>query len=305
MKYIDFGPWKDQVSVIGVGCMRISQMNEAEAEAFVETSLDAGINFFDHADIYGRGASERVFGRLFAAKPSLRDKMFLQSKCAIHDGMYDFSKDYILNSVDGILERLNTDHIDSLLLHRPDALMEPEEVGEAFDELKKAGKVRSFGVSNENRFQMELLQSGLSEDLAANQIQMSIVHCPTIDAGINVNMMNDPGVMRDGGTIEYCRMKKMAVQCWSPLQKGFFGGVFLGSEEYPRLNELLQAIAEEKKTSIDAVAYAWLLRIPAKMQVITGTTKPSRILEAAKATEITLTKKEWYDLYKAAGKQLP
>ena len=305
MKYIEFGPQKDKVSVIGVGCMRISQMNEPEAEAFVETSLDAGINFFDHADIYGRGASERVFGRLFADKPSLRDKMFLQSKCAIHDGMYDFSGDYILKSVDGILERLNTDHIDSLLLHRPDALMEPDEVGEAFDKLKAAGKVRSFGVSNENRFQMELLQSGLSDPIAANQIQMSIVHCPTIDAGINVNMMNDPGVMRDGGTIEYCRLNRIAVQCWSPLQKGFFGGVFLGSEEYPKLNELLSAIAAEKNTSVDAVAYAWLLRIPAKMQVITGTTKPSRILEAAKATEIVLSKKEWYDLYKAAGKQLP
>ena len=305
MKYIEFGPQKDKVSVIGVGCMRISQMSEPEAEAFVETSLDAGINFFDHADIYGRGASERVFGRLFADKPSLRDKMFLQSKCAIHDGMYDFSGDYILKSVDGILERLNTDHIDSLLLHRPDALMEPDEVGEAFDKLKASGKVRSFGVSNENRFQMELLQSGLSDAIAANQIQMSIVHCPTIDAGINVNMMNDPGVMRDGGTIEYCRLKKIAVQCWSPLQKGFFGGVFLGSEEYPKLNELLSAIAAEKNTSVDAVAYAWLLRIPAKMQVITGTTKPSRILEAAKATEIVLSKKEWYDLYTAAGKQLP
>ena len=305
MKYIEFGPNKDKVSVIGVGCMRIARMTEPEAEAFVQTSLDAGINFFDHADIYGRGESERVFGRLLASRPSLRDRMFLQSKCAIHDGMYDFSKEYILQSVDGILERLGTDHIDSLLLHRPDALMEPDEVGEAFDQLKKAGKVRAFGVSNENRFQMELLSSGLSEPLAADQIQMSIVHCPTIDAGINVNMMNDPAIMRDGGTIEYCRMNRMAVQCWSPLQMGFFGGVFLGSDQYPQLNALLSEIAAEQNTSVDAVAYAWLLRIPAKMQVITGTTKPERVLEAAKACDVVLTKKQWYELYKSAGKQLP
>lgn len=305
MKYIEFGPNKDKVSVIGAGCMRISQMDNAQADAFVKTALEYGINFFDHADIYGRGASERVFGRLFQDQPSLRDEMFLQSKCAIHDGMYDFSGDYILKSVDGILERLNTDHLDSLLLHRPDALMEPDEVGEAFDQLKASGKVRSFGVSNENRFQMELLQSGLSEPLSANQLQMSIVHCPTIDAGINVNCMNDQATMRDGGTLEYCRLKKIIVQCWSPLQKGFFGGVFLGDDEYKELNELLKQIADEQNTSVDAVAYAWLLRYPAKMQVITGTTKPERLIEAAKACDVTLSKKQWYDLYKAAGKQLP
>lgn len=305
MKYIEFGPNKDKVSVIGAGCMRIARMNQTQAEAFVKSSLEYGINFFDHADIYGGGESERVFGRLFAEQPSLRDSLFLQSKCAIHDGMYDFSGDYILKSVDGILERLNTDHIDSLLLHRPDALMEPEEVGEAFDQLKASGKVRSFGVSNENRFQMELLQSGLSESITANQLQMSIVHCPTIDAGINVNMTNEPATMRDGGTLEYCRLKKIAVQCWSPLQMGFFGGVFLDSPDYPELNELLEQYAAEYETSKDAIAYAWLLRIPAKMQVITGTTKPERLKEAARATEITLTKKQWYELYKAAGKQLP
>ena len=302
MRYIEFGPNKDKVSVIGAGCMRISQMDQQAAYAFVKTSLEAGINFFDHADIYGRGESERVFGRLFAEKPSL---MFLQSKCAIHDGLYDFDQDYILKSVDGILERLNTDHIDSLLLHRPDALMEPEEVGEAFDKLKASGKVRSFGVSNENRFQMELLRSGLSENLSANQIQMSLVHCPVIDAGINVNMMNEAGQMRDGGILEYCRMNQMAVQCWSPLQIGFFGGVFLGSDQYPELNKVLNALAEKYETAPDTIAYAWLLRIPGKMQVITGTTKPQRILSAAKAADIRLTKPEWYDLYKAAGKQLP
>ena len=274
-------------SKLALGCMRMSALTNAEAERVILDAFEHEITLFDHADIYGGGKSEELFGSALNTHPWLREKIILQDKCGICKGYYDLSREHILEAVDGSLKRLGTDHLDILLLHRPDALMEPEEVGEAFDELKKAGKVRSFGVSNENRFQMELLRSGLSEDLAANQIQMSIVHCPTIDAGINVNMMNDPGVMRDGGTIEYCRMKKMAVQCWSPLQKGFFGGVFLGSEEYPKLNELLQAIAEEKKTSVDAVAYAWLLRIPAKMQVITGTTKPSRILEAAKATEIT------------------
>ena len=219
--------------------------------------------------------------------------------------MYDFSKDYILSSVDGILKRLKVSHLDSLLLHRPDALMEPDEVEEAFQTLKKSGKVLNFGVSNMNRFQMEFLGKRLSDGLAVNQLQMSAAHTPLIDAGINVNMMNDAAVMRDAGTLEYCRMNDMVIQTWSPIQKGFFGGTFIGSEEYKELNSVLDDLAEKYGVTNDAVAYAWLLRYPAKMQVIVGTTNSDRLKNATNAAKVELTRSEWYQIYRAAGNQLP
>ena len=305
MKYINIRGSENSVSVIGIGTMRIAGMNPSEVDTFVHTALDNGINFFDHADIYGGGKSEEVFGDLLEKQPELRDKMFIQSKCGIRNGYFDFSKEHILNSVDGILKRLRTDHIDSLLLHRPDALMEPEEVEEAFSQLSKAGKVRYFGVSNHNPFQMELLKSKVTADLWSNQLQMSIVHTPLIDAGLNVDMEDDPAVMRDGGTLEYCRRKDMVVQVWSPLQIGYFGGVFLGHPDYTELNEMLNTLADEYQVSADTIAYAWILRYPGKMLVNTGTTRPDRIVSAAKAADITLTRKQWYDLYKAAGNRLP
>ncbi len=294
-----------KISSIGVGCMRIAGMTAEQTESFIQGALDAGVTFFDHADIYGGGRSEQLFGEVFAKNPSLRDRMFIQSKCAIHDGMFDFSKEHILNSVDGILERLNTDHIDSLLLHRPDVLMEPEEVNDAFQTLKQSGKVLSFGVSNMNRYQMELLSSGLDETLWANQLQMSLAHTPMLDAGFNVNMLNDASVMRDGGTIEYMRLHKMALQVWSPLQKGFFAGVFLDDPDYAELNKTLEEIAAEYHVSKAVIAYAWLLRLPLEVQVVLGTTKVERVQEAAQAMQIQLTRKQWYDLYKAAGNRLP
>lgn len=305
MKYLKLGNLKKNVSVIGIGCMRIAGMTGDELEHYVNTALDHGINFFDHADIYASGKSEEIFGDLLSRKPSLRDRIVLQSKCAIHDSMYDFSKDYIVKSVDGILKRLQVTYLDSLLLHRPDALMEPDEVEEAFQILKESGKVLNFGVSNMNRFQMEFLGDKLSDSLAVNQLQMSIAHTPLIDAGINVNMMTDAAIMRDAGTLEYCRMKDMVIQTWSPLQKGFFGGTFIGCEEYKELNGVLDVLAERYGVTSDAIAYAWLLRYPAKMQVIIGTTNPSRIANASKAAEVELTRSEWYEIYRAAGNKLP
>ncbi len=294
------------VSNIGIGCMRLSYvLDEDGVSNVIHTALDAGINFFDHADIYGAGKSEEQFGQIIAKEPGLRDRMFIQSKCAIHDGMFDFSKDYILKSVDGILTRLQTDRIDSLLLHRPDALMEPEEVNEAFNELKESGKVLHFGVSNMNRYQMELLSSELKENLWADQMQMSLAHTPMVDAGFNVDMLNDASVMHDAGTIEYLRLHKMALQIWSPLQKGYFGGLFIGDEAYPELNALINELAEKYNVTPSEIAYAWLLRIPANVQVVLGTSNAERIRNAAKAADITLTRKEWYDLYKAAGNKLP
>ena len=305
MKTMKLGNSDLEVPVIGLGCMRLTELERWDIPKYLWHCISLGVNFFDHADIYGGGESERRFGNVLREHPSLRDRMFIQSKCAIHDGIYDFDGDYIRRSVDGILTRLQTDHLDSLLLHRPDPLMEPEEVGEVFDELERSGKVRHFGVSNMNRYQIKLLKSGVRQKLWTDQLQMSLAHTPLIDEGINVNTQFDGGVMRDAGTLEYCRLKGIGVQTWSPLQKGFFGGVFLGDEEYAELNQELDKLAEKYGVTADAIAYAWLLRYPARMQVVLGTTNPARVKSAAKAAEITLTRGEWYALYKAAGNKLP
>ena len=304
MYTIPFGKSGMHVPTLAVGCMRIANMQEKQADEFVDTALENGAFFFDHADIYGRGKSETVFSKAIARYD--REKVILQSKCGIVSGkMFDFSYDHIVTSVEGILQRLDTDYLDVLLLHRPDALMEPEEVAKAFSHLKDTGKVRHFGVSNQNPYQMQLLQSCLDMPLCANQIQMSILHAPTIQAGINVNMYNDPAVNRDGGILEYCRMEGMIVQTWSPLQYGYFEGTFLGSDKYPALNEELKKMAEKYGVATDTIAFAWLLRYPAKMQVITGTTTPARLQSAARAAEVTLSREDWYALYRAAGNVLP
>lgn len=304
MYNIPFGKSGMNVPTLAVGCMRIANMQEKQADEFVDTALENGANFFDHADIYGRGKSETVFSKAIARYD--REKVILQSKCGIVSGkMFDFSYDHIVSSVDGILQRLNTDYLDVLLLHRPDALMEPEEVAKAFSHLKDTGKVRHFGVSNQNPYQMQLLQSCLDMPLCANQIQMSIMHAPTIQAGINVNMYNDPGVNRDGGILDFCRLNKITPQAWSPLQFGFFEGCFVDNERFPKLNETLGQLAEKYGVTKTSVAINWLLRHPAKIQPVTGTTNPQRLTECCRATEFTMTREEWYAIYQAAGNVLP
>lgn len=304
MYNIPFGKSGMNVPTLAVGCMRIANMQEKQADEFVDTALENGANFFDHADIYGRGKSETVFSKAIARYD--REKVILQSKCGIVSGkMFDFSYDHIVSSVDGILQRLNTDYLDVLLLHRPDALMEPEEVAKAFSHLKDTGKVRHFGVSNQNPYQMQLLQSCLDMPLCANQIQMSIMHAPTIQAGINVNMYNDPGVNRDGGILDFCRLNKITPQAWSPLQFGYFEGCFLDNERFPKLNETLGQLAEKYGVTKTSVAINWLLRHPAKIQPVTGTTNPQRLTECCRATEFTMTREEWYAIYQAAGNVLP
>lgn len=292
-------------SVIGLGCMRLAGLGDAKAvRELVEASMEAGINFFDHADIYGGGESETIFGR--AVTPQMRSRMVLQTKCGIRPGVcYDFSREHILKSVEVSLKRLNTDYIDILLLHRPDALMEPEEVASAFDQLKKEGKVRCFGVSNQNPMQMELLNSYLSEPLAVNQIQFSVAHCPTIDAGLNVNMCNEFGCSRDGSVIEYCRLKKVTIQSWSPFQYGMIQGVFIGNEKFPELNRELTRLAEKYQVSENAIAVAWIMRHPAGIQTIVGSMKAGRVREICRACEVPMTREEWYGLYRSAGKDLP
>ena len=305
MRYFEFGCTKRKVSVIGLGCMRMDDLTAKQVDSVIKASLDNGINFFDHADIYGDGECEKKFGAAMKRDKSLRDRIFIQSKCTIRDGLYDFSRDYILQSVDGILSRLGTDRLDSLLLHRPDALMELDDVREAFEKLYSEGKVHSFGVSNMNRFQMELLQSGVSFSIVADQVQLSLAHTPLIDEGINVNTMFNGAVTRSSGTLEYCRLKGIIVQTWSPLQKGFFEGCFIGDPEYAELNKFLDRLADKYNVKADSVALAWLLRYPARIQVIIGTMNPKHIQSAAKAADFTLTREEWYELYRAAGNELP
>ncbi|MBQ8474592.1 MAG: aldo/keto reductase [Clostridia bacterium] len=304
MYKIKLGKSGFEVPTVAVGCMRISGMSEVELGNFVERALENGANFFDHADIYGGGNSEVVFGK--AVSKMNREDIVIQTKCGIVGGrMFDFSYEHIVGSVDGSLRRLGTDYIDVLLLHRPDALVEPEEVARAFDYLKSSGKVRHFGVSNQNPYQMELLQSALDMPLCANQLQFGIMHSSMIQSGINVNMYNESSVNRDGGVLDYCRLKNITIQPWSPVQYGFFEGCFIDSDKFPQLNETMDKIAEKYGVSKTTVAFAWILRHPAKMQPVTGTTNAERLKQCIKATEITLTREEWYEIYRAAGNVLP
>ncbi len=303
MYKIELGKSGLLVPNVAVGCMRISNMSESEASAFVETSLSNGANFFDHADIYGGGKSEEVFGK--AISHIKREDVIIQTKCGIRKGQFDFSYEHIIRSVDESLKRLGTEYIDVLLLHRPDALMEPEEVAKAFDELKSLGKVRNFGVSNQNPYQMALLQNALDMPLCANQLQFSIAHAPMIQSGINVNMYNDSAVNRDGGVLDYCRLNKITIQPWSPMQYGFFEGCFIDNDKFPELNETLEKIGNNYGASKTTMAFAWILRHPAKMQPVTGTTNLSRLADCIKAAEITITREEWYEIYRAAGNILP
>lgn len=306
MKTIKLGKSNLEVSQLSLGCMRITNLDEIKAEDLIKTAMELGINFFDHADIYGSGESEKLFSKAINMNDDIREKMIIQSKCGIRPHIcFDFSKEYILKSVDGILKRLNTDYLDVLLLHRPDALVEPIEVAEAFDTLKSSGKVRNFGVSNHNPYQIELLKKYCNVDILVNQLQFSITECTMVDSGLNVNMKNDLGINRDGSVLDYCRLNDITIQPWSPFQYGFFEGVFLGSDKYPKLNKIIDELAVKYNVTNSAIAIAWILRHPANMQPIIGTTNKERLKQIAKATEITLTREEWYDIYKAVGKVLP
>jgi predicted oxidoreductase len=305
MRTIKLGTSSLEVPVVAVGCMRINSLSKPEAEQFVQTALDGGANFFDHADIYGSGTCEEIFADAIHMNASVREKIILQSKCGIRKGMFDFSKEHILDSVDGILKRLNTEYLDILLLHRPDALVEPEEVAEAFDKLESSGKVRHFGVSNQKPMQIDLLKKFVKQPLVANQLQLSITNANMISNGVNVNMEVDSSIDRDGSILDYCRLHDITIQPWSPFQYGFFKGVFLDNEEFPELNKEIDAIAKKYEVSNTTIAIAWLLRHPAQMQPVTGTMNIERIKDCIKASEVLLTREEWYSIYRAAGNILP
>lgn len=305
MKKINIANGEISASEIVLGCMRINNLSKSEASKLVNTALEEGINFFDHADIYGAGKSEEVFAEAIGMNSKIREDIIIQTKCGIRKGFFDFSKEHILNSVDGSLKRLNTEYIDVLLLHRPDTLMEPEEVSEAFSILHKSGKVRYFGVSNQNPMQIELMNKYLNNKIIINQLQLSITNTGMIDSGLNVNMQINPSIDRDGSILEYCRLKDITIQAWSPLQYGFFEGVFLDNDKFPELNKKINEIAAIKGVENTAIAIAWILRHPAKIQPIAGTTNEKRLRDICKASQIELTRQEWYEIYRAAGNELP
>jgi predicted oxidoreductase len=305
MRTMKLGSSTLEVPVVAVGCMRINTLEKNDAERFVQTALEQGANFFDHADIYGGGTCEEIFEDAIHMNSEVREKIILQSKCGIRKGMFDFSKEHILHSVDGILKRLNTEYLDTLLLHRPDALVEPVEVAEAFDILENSGKVRHFGVSNQKPMQIQLLQKYVKQPLVANQLQLSITNANMISNGVNVNMENDSAIDRDGSVLDFCRLNDITIQPWSPFQYGFFEGVFLGNEKFPELNQKIDEIAARYEVSNTTIAIAWLLRHPAKMQPVIGTMNVDRLIECCKASEIDLSREEWYEIYRAAGNILP
>ena len=308
MRYITLGQDDKELSEIVLGMMRIKDKSVKEVEELVETALSVGINAFDLADIYGRGRCEELLGLVLKNRPDLREKMWIQSKCGIRMEeftYFDFSKDYIIKSVDGILQRLKIDHLDSLLLHRPDALMESDQVAEAFDLLYKQGKVRNFGVSNQNPMMMELLKKDVKQPLAVNQLQLSAAFTPGFESGFHVNMEDSQAAMRDGSIFEYCKLHDVVIQAWSVLQFGYFKGNFVGNEKFQALNQVLDRLAIKYGVTSSTIAISWILRYPAKMQAVVGTTNPKHLREVSQAVNFSLTRKEWYEIYLAAGNNLP
>ena len=308
MRYITLGQDDKELSEIVLGMMRIKDKSVKEVEELVETALSVGINAFDLADIYGRGRCEELLGLVLKNRPDLREKMWIQSKCGIRIEeftYFDFSKDYIIKSVDGILQRLKIDHLDSLLLHRPDVLMESDQVAEAFNLLYKQGKVRDFGVSNQNPMMMELLKKDVKQPLAVNQLQLSAAFTPGFESAFHVNMEDSQAAMRDGSIFEYCQLHDVVIQAWSVLQFGYFKGNFVGNEKFQALNQVLDRLAIKYGVTSSTIAISWILRYPAKMQAVVGTTNPKHLREVSQAANFSLTRKEWYEIYLAAGNDLP
>ncbi|HEY3503787.1 MAG TPA: aldo/keto reductase [Actinocatenispora sp.] len=309
MKTVSFPNPDRRASNIVLGLMRIARLDDEAIRTLYRTARDAGINVFDHADIYGpsRHECEARFGAAVPLAGAERESVVLQSKVGIRPGFFDFSKEHILRTVDESLAALRTDYLDVLLLHRPDTLVEPEEVAAAFDELESAGKVRAFGVSNHTPGQIELLKTAVRQPLVANQVQLSITHCPLIASGVAANMAGeDQSVDRDNGLLDYSRLSRMTLQAWSPFQKGFFDGVFLGDREhYAELNDVVDELAGKYGVTPSGVAVGWITRHPANMQVVLGTTNPARVVESAAGSDLPLTREEWYRLFRAGGHIVP
>ena len=295
-------------SRIILGCMRMPALNVDEAAKIISTAAENGINFFDHATCYGDGEAEKRFGDAFPLTGLKREDVIIQSKCGLHFDTKEFNwtKEDILKSTDEILSRLKMDYLDALLLHRPDLLFDPEEVAEAFDKLYASGKVKHFGVSNVTPGQLELLKKYVKQPLVFNQLQFSLDQSQLIDAALYLNnLTTDRSTNRDNGILDYCRLNDITIQAWSPLQIGMFQGCFIDHPDYKELNDVLAEIGAKYGVSKTAIAIAWILRHPAKMQAIAGTMNPVHLKEFCDAAKVDLTHKEWYDLYLASGKFLP
>ncbi|WP_025023579.1 aldo/keto reductase [Companilactobacillus nodensis] len=303
-RYIGETSW--EASAVALGIMRMNALTSDQAAKSIDTAFDNGINFIDAADIYGDGDSEKTFGEAMKKTSVNRGDLYIQSKGGIVPGVrYDFSKQHLLDAVDGSLERLGVDYLDSFLLHRPDPLMEPEEIAEAFDELQKSGKVRHFGVSNFNPQQYLMVQEAVDQRLIINQLQFSIMHSGMVDFGMHTNMADTRSINHDGDILEFSRRMGVTIQAWSPFQYGMFQGVFIDNDKFPELNKKLEELAGKYGVSKNGIATAWILRHPANMQVVIGTMNPEHIADSAKGADIDLTKQEWYDIYFAAGNDLP
>lgn len=317
MKTIKLGNTNFEASQVALGIMRMAGMETGKAADAINAAVDSGINYIDSADIYGEGQSETKFKEALKQANVNRDKLFIQSKGGIvldpkrsHDGLvfgarYDFSKEHLIESVDGILERMGLDYLDSFLLHRPDPLMEEDEVADALDTLQRQGKVRHFGVSNFNPEQVEMVQSWVGQRLIINQLQFNVVHSGMVTRGMHTNMIDNGSIDHDGGILEYSRRKHMTIQAWSPFNYGLFAGMYINDPKYPELNAKLQELADKYGVSKNAIATAWIMRHPAHVQVLLGTMNPEHIKDSAKGADVELTKQEWYDLYFAAGNDLP
>lgn len=308
MKYVNIVNGPQQVSQIIQGCMRMPSLSKEDAATVIRTAYDCGINFFDHATVYGGGEAETRFSEAFPLTGLKREDIYIQSKCGIHPerSEFDWTKEDILSSVDGILRRLKVDYLDTLLLHRPDLLFEPEEVADAFNTLEQAGKVKWFGVSNLVPMQMELLKKFVKQPLIINQVQLSLEQSQLIDQALYMNnKTTDLSINRDANVLDYCRLNDVKIQAWSPLQVGMFGGSFINNPDFPELNKALEEVAEREGVSKAAVAIAWILRHPAKMQAIIGSMNPEHIKDACDAAKVKLSHNDWYQLYLASGKFLP
>lgn len=298
------------VSKMGLGCMRIASKSDEELDELIRTALDEGINFFDHADIYGHSQCEKKFGDVLKRHPEWRQEMVIQTKCDIvpkYEGgqRYDTSREHILDAVHKSLEKLQCGYIDILLLHRPDALMDPVETAQTFKELKDEGLVHYFGVSNHSAGAIARLQKELDFPLVVNQMQLSIVHSYLLDAGFGINMAEPQSLLHDDGVLNWCLAHDMTVQTWCPLQASWEDGTFIGNPKYPKLNEILENLAEKYHVTRAAIALAWILRIPGAVMPIIGTTSPGHLKESIAALDVHLSRQEWYDLYAAQGKLLP
>ena len=306
MKNIILGKTNISVPAISVGCMRLNALEQNKANEFINNAIEHGATHFDHADIYGKGDCELIFGKAVKELNVKRENIFIQSKCGIVPNvMYDFSYEHIINSVDGILSRLSTDYLDMLLLHRPDALIEPEIVAKAFDDLYKCGKVKAFGVSNMKPMQIELIKKYCGYDIQANQLQLSVTNSQMIRNGMEVNMFTEGSLDRDGSVLDYCRLNDITIQAWSPFQYGFFEGVFLDNDRFAELNGVINEIAQKYSVSNVSIASAWILRHPANIQMISGTMNTDRFNKICQGADIVLTREEWYKIYLAAGNMLP